>query len=54
MTFPTIVISQSCLDGSQTEVEEAQSAFRRDVESGYYKENRKTAVMVVGHPQQEM
>ena len=54
MTFPTIAISQSCLDGSQTEVEEAQLVFMQDVESGYYKENRKTAVIVEGHPRQEM
>ena len=51
MTFPTIAISPSCIDGSQTEREESQSTFRRDVESGYYMENRKAAVMVEEHAQ---
>lgn len=47
MTFPTIAISQSCIDGSQIEREESRSVFRRDVESG----NVKVAVMVEEHAQ---
>ena len=54
MTFPTIALSQSCIDTSQAEDKDSQSVFRRDVESGYYKDNRKAAVMVEEHPQQEM
>lgn len=53
MTFPTIALSQSCVDTSQAGDKESQPVFRRDLESGYYKENRKAAVMVEEHPQQE-
>ena len=51
MTFPTIAISKSCMDGAQTEREASQSVFVRDVESGYYMENSKAAVMVEEHAQ---
>ena len=49
MTFPTIIISQSCIDGSQAEEKESQSGFKRDFESGYHKGNMKAAVMVQEH-----
>ena len=49
MTFPTIAISESCIDGCQTEEKESQSVLRRDVESGYHKGNMKAAVMVQEH-----
>ena len=54
MTFPTIAISESCIDGSQTEDKASQSSFRQDVESVYHKEDMKAAVMVKEHAGEEM
>ena len=51
VTFPTIAVSPSCTDTSQAEDNESQSVFRRDLESGYFKEDMKAAVMVEEHAQ---
>ncbi len=54
MTFPTIAISQSCIDGCQIEDKSSESPFRQDVESGYHKEDMKAAVMVEEYAGEEM
>ena len=54
MTFPTIAISQSCIDGYQTEDKASQSVIRRDIESGCHKENMDAAIMVKEHAVEEM
>ena len=54
MTFPTIAISQSCLEDCQSEDKASQSLYRQDVESGYHKKTMKATVMVKEHAVEEM
>ena len=50
MTFPTIAISQSCIEDCQIEDKASQWPFREDVENGYHMENMNAPVTARSMP----
>ena len=50
MTFPTIAISQSCIDDCQIEDKVSQWPLRQDIERGYHMEDMNAPVTVRSMP----
>lgn len=54
MTFPTIAISQSCIEDCQIEDKESPWPFRQDIESGYHMKMMNDAVLVKEHAEEKI